>query len=311
LQARVPWGIKDDPEVQALRKKLLHARDKRPRPFKDDKVVVSWNGMMLASMAQAYQVLGDPKYLVAAQQAARFLQKELVKDGKLARRYREGEAKHAASLDDYAFLIQGLITLYESDFNEEWLAWAIRLQEKQDQLFWDAEEGGYYLAEADNLLPFRKKEFTDGARPNSNAVSALNLLKLYNFTFTKNYMEKAEKIFTLVADRVAQIPHAHGQMLVALDFYLDRSKEIAVVGPSQSKEKDAIIKALRSTFIPNKVLAFNETGTPTALPVLQDKYSGEGKTTVYVCENNICKYPTGNLEKIQELVGAHQPFDLQ
>ena len=311
LQNDVPWDIKADTTTQSIHKKLLLVREKRIHPFKDDKILTAWNGLMLGSMAKAYQVLGDLKYLSAAQNSARFIKNKLYHDGKLARRFRAGDVKGPATLDDYAYLIQGLTTLYEADFDENWLTWAIKLQSKQDELFWDADAGAYFFAEEKgNFLPIRKKSFDDSARPNSNAISALNLLNLYNFTFNKNYFKKARKIFEAVGEQMIKFPLGYTQSLIALDFYLDRAKEIAVVGPVKSPEKDAIMKMLQTRFLPSKSLAYSTPGAVSTLPVMENKVTAEGKTTVYVCENNICKYPTGDIAKIRELVDDNKTYKL-
>ena len=266
---------------------------------------------MLGSLAKAHQVLGDPKYLKAAQNAARFIKNHLTINDKLLRRFRQGEAKHPGGLDDYAYLIQGLITLYEADFDEQWIRWARRLQKKQDELFWDSESGGYFLSEKNaNFLPVRKKEFADSARPNSNAVAVLNLLRLHNLTFAKEYRQKAKKVLRLTGDRMDRFPMGFAQMLIALDFYLDRSKEIAVVGPEDSPKKNALIKLLHTRFVPNKVLAYSPPKGNSSLGILQNKYSEKGRSVVYVCENNICKYPTGDLKKVQELVEERKQYSL-
>ena len=311
LKNNIPWKIKSDPAVKTIHDKLFAAREKREHPFKDDKVITAWNGLMLGSMAQAYQVLGDSRYLKAAQHAARFIESHLYKHHKLLRRFRQGEARHPGGLDDYAYLIQGLLTLYEADFNEHWIEWARRLQQKQDELFWDSETGGYYLSEKNaNFLPVRKKEFGDGARPNSNAIAVLNLLRLYNLTFAKEYQQKARKVLTVIGDRMNKFPMGFAQMVIALDFYLDRSKEIAVVGPKDSAEKNAILKMLHTRFVPNKVLAYSTPKGNSRLGILQDKYSEKGQTVVYVCQNNICKYPTGDLKKVKELVEERKRYSL-
>ena len=297
--------------MKSSHQKLLAFRVKRVHPFKDDKILTAWNGLMLGSMAKAYQVLGDPKYLIAAQKAARFIKKRLYQNEKLARRFRAGDVKRSATHDDYAYLIQGLIFLYEADFDEGWIHWARRLQKKQDELFWDAKTLGYFFSEeGGNFLPVRKKGFNDSARPNSNAVAALNLLKLYNFTFEKEYLDKAIKILVASGVPMVQSPQAFAQMLIALDFYLDRSKEIAVVGSVKSIKQDGILKMLQSQFIPNKTLAYSQPNATTTLPILEGKVTAEGKTTVYVCENNICKYPTGDLAKIKELVFDNKQYVL-
>ena len=209
------------------------------------------------------------------------------------------------------FVVQGLIALYEADFDEGWIHWARELQKKQDDLLWDVSTGGYFFSEKKgNFLPVRNKGFTDSARPNSNAVATLNLLKLYNFTFEKEYLDKAKKILAISGDLMIQSPNAFTQMLIALDFYLDRSKEIAVVGPENSLETNSILKTLRVRFIPNKTLAYSKPNAKTALPILEGKITAEGETTVYVCENNICKFPTGDLAKIKELVFDNEKYVL-
>jgi uncharacterized protein YyaL (SSP411 family) len=312
MESGKAWQSKSDVKMQALHTKLLAHREKRERPFKDDKIVTSWNGLMIASMAKAGQVLGEKKYLESAQKAARFLRSKLDVKGQLYRRYRLGEARHPASLDDYAYLIHGLINLYQADFDEGWIQWAQLLQARQDELFWDKEDNGYYFsASKANHLPMRRKEFSDNARPNSNAVSVLNLLQLYNLTFDAGYQEKAKTIFKLIAGRMARNPYAYGQMLVALDFFLDRSKEIAVVGPEHSKDREAILKMLRTGFIPNKVVAWSTTEKKSTLPLLKDKYSEGDQTMVYVCENNVCKFPTGDIDKIREIVQESKTYTIE
>lgn len=312
LREGFAWSVKSDATLPLIYKKLFAAREKRERPFKDDKIITAWNGLMLNSMAAAYQVLGNKKYLIAAQNAARFIKKNLYQNDKLLRRFRKREAKHPGGLEDYAYLIQGLITLYEADFDERWILWAEKLQKKQDDLFWDRKrEGGYFFSEENlNFLPVRKKEFSDGARPNGNAVAALNLLRLYNLTFEEKYILKAQKILSAAGNRMARFPTRFSQMLIALDFYLDRSKEIAVIGPKDSLKKEAVIKTLRDRFIPNKVLAYSPPKTISRLTILKDKYADQGKTVVYVCEKNICKYPTEDVKKALELVENRKRYSL-
>jgi uncharacterized protein len=305
------WNKNEDLEVKNLKKKLLAIRNKRERPFKDDKVLTAWNGLMISAMAKASQVLQNLNYLTAAQKSAGFLKAHLYENEKLARRFRASEAKFTASLDDYAYLIQGLIDLYEADFDEQWLNWASRLQKKQDELFWDKDAGGYFFsAEKGSLLPGRNKRFEDNARPNSNAVSALNLLKLYNFTLHKPYRDKAKTIFSLSGDMMTRIHNAFAQMFIALDFFLDRSKEVVVVGPKLSRDKDEILEMLRGEFLPNKTLGYISPDEESSFSVFENKTTAEGRTIVYVCENNICKYPTENLAKVRELVKDNKRYFL-
>jgi len=309
LKETVAWKVK--PELASVHSKLLQYRNRRVHPFKDDKTITAWNGLMLASMAKAYQVLGDEKYLNAARDAGEFLRKHLYRDGKLLRRYRQGSAEHPGILDDYAYLIQGLLTLYEAGFDEKWFRWARDLQAKQDELLWDGDGWGYFFSEANsNFLPIRKKEFHDSARPAGNGVAVLNLLRLYNFTFEAEYKIKAEKILKGIGERLLRFPGSYSQMLVALDFYLDRAKQIAVVGDAASSDNKTILRAMQSRFLPNKILAFKSSASAAALPILKDKVTAEGKTTVYVCEENICKYPTGDLDKALALADDPKRYKL-
>lgn len=312
LNKGVSWEKSFSLEVKNLSKKLLHLREKRVRPFKDDKVLTAWNGLMISAMAKAAQVFQDEVYLRAAQKSAQFIKANLYKNGKLARRFRDSEAKFTTSLDDYAYLIQGLVDLYETDFNEQWLDWANVLQKKQDELFWDKENGGYYFSEKQgSLLPGRNKNFEDNARPNSNAVSALNLLKLYNFTLHKPYRDKAKTIFTLAGEMMSRSHNAFAQMFIALDFYLDKSKEVVVVGPKQSKEKDAIIEMLRAEFLPNKTIGYIPPDFKSSFPVFENKTTADGRTIVYICENNVCKFPTEDLIKARQLVRENKRYLLK
>ena len=224
LQKEFFWEIKKDPLIQAAHQKLFQVRKKRIHPYKDDKILTDWNGLMIASFAKGYQVLRDEKYVKAAQKAASFIEKHLYKNEKLLKRYREGEAHFEGTLDDYSYLIFGLLTLYESDFNMGWFEWAKALQNMQDRLFWDETEGGYFFTVADNPhLIRRSKEYHDEARPNSNAVAVCNLLKLHDMTFEKNYKDKAQKILSITADFSKKHPGAFSQLLIALDYVLDSS----------------------------------------------------------------------------------------
>jgi uncharacterized protein YyaL (SSP411 family) len=312
LSKGVSWEKTFRLQVKNLSKKLLQLREKRERPFKDDKVLTAWNGLMISAMAKGAQVFEDEKYLRAAQKSAQFIKVNLFENGKLARRFRDSEAKFTASFDDYAYLIQGLVDLYETGFDEQWLEWANVLQKKQDELFWDNEKGGYYFSEKQgSLLPGRNKYFEDNARPNSNAVSALNLLKLYNFTLHKPYRDKAKTIFTLAGEMMSLSHNAFSQMFIALDFYLDKSKEVVVVGPKQSEKKDAVIKMLHTEFLPNKTVGYIQPDSKSSFPVFENKVTAEGRTIIYVCENNVCKFPTEDLTKARQLVKENKRFVLR
>ncbi len=190
----LPAGTEEpSSELLNAQEKLLAARSKRPGPHKDNKIITAWNGLMISALSKGYQVLANQTYLIAAQKAAGFIQEAMQQDGRLLRRFCDGEAKFLGCLDDYAYLIQALLDLYESDFNLSWLNWAQSLQTLLDQFFWSSENKGYFYSEAEDARVLsRKIDWFDGATPSGNGVSALNLLRLYHFTFEPAYKTRAE-----------------------------------------------------------------------------------------------------------------------
>ena len=311
LQASYGWEVKSRPLLRSAHEKLLAVRQQRVPPLKDDKVLTAWNGLMIASMSKAYQVLGEERYLRAAQRAARFIKSRLVKNGSLVRRYRDGQAAYDAYLDDYAYLISGLLSLYEADFDRSWIAWARALQAKQDEILWDGGIGAYYFSKAnDPYLIRRSVDFSDGARPNSNAVSALNLLKLHDLTFHTPYKERAATLLLANGKQLTRYPHAFAQTLIALDYYLDRSKEIAVIGPADDTRTKALVAWLWGSFLPNKTLGVGLPEEGDTIALLERKPMIDKQTTVYVCENNICRLPTGDLEEVKRLVSNVKKYSL-
>ncbi len=296
------------PELTSARRKLFQRRAKRTPPHLDDKILTGWNGLMIASMAKGYQVLGNERYLSAAQAAARFIRSNLLKDGKLLRRYREGEAKFAGYLEDYSYLIFGLLALYESDFDPQWLRWAEELSSRQDKEFWDEVHGGYYFSRSDDpSLLFRKKELADGAIPSANSVALLNLLRLNHFTFKAHYQNRALELLDAFSNDVSRWPASHASTLLGLDFLLSDAKEVVVVGDLASPIAASMKSRLYKSFLPNKVVAF---GAPTSLedessiPLFRGRRILGGKTTIYVCEKGRCKLPTNDVEKAMQLISG-------
>jgi uncharacterized protein len=295
-----------DVQVKDFRQSLLKAREKRSPPHKDDKILTSWNGLMIAAMAKGYQVLGEERFLTAAQNAAKFIREHLSQGDSLQRRYRDGEGKYAGTVEDYAFMIYGLLELYQSDFDLAWFRWIMGLQEKQDQVFWDEESGGYFFTEADDAyLIVRKKEINDGALPSANSIAALNLLKLNDLTFNEAFKKKAQDIFELASSTLNRYPSGLGQMMIAVDYYLDKSKEIAIIGRINDQVLLDAKQFIFETFLPNKVLlvASPETVSDKRQPLLlKDKIAHDGKTTIYVCEEGLCKRPVADLEEVKKNV---------
>jgi uncharacterized protein YyaL (SSP411 family) len=314
LQAEHDWDEKQHVPAAAALQKMKAARQQRPRPHRDDKILTSWNGLMISALSKGYQTLGSAEYLRAAQQAATFLRSHLFSDGRLFRRYREQEAKFSAYLDDYAFVIQSLLDLYESDFDEQWLRWAIELQQTLDKDYWDKAGGGYYFASADDpSLIARQKNFTDGAEPSGNAVAALNLLRLADFTLDRRYGERAQKIFSAASGMLRHYPQACATLASALDYSLDRAKEIVIIGDAGSEPAQELLRHLRGGFFPNKVVALGkgaELDDSSALAIFRGKKLLAGKTGLYVCEAGTCKLPTDSWHKALELVSEAGNYSL-
>ncbi len=305
--------IKNNPLLQSAQKKLLTLRQTRPSPHQDDKILTSWNGLMIAAMARGYQVLGDISYLDAAKKSAEFIHQHLMQNGKLLRRYRDGESRYFGTLDDYAFLIYGLIELYESTFDTQWINWAQELQTKQDEFFWD-DRGGYFFTDnSDKSLLLRKKEMEEGSLPSGNSIALLNLLHLEDLTFAPSYQKKVEKLLDFFSGSLNSYPSAFPQVLIALDYHLDRAKEIAVIQNPSQDDTDAIRQYLYKAFLPNKVVAIgNEIPleSPQGLSILKGKKVLNQKTTLYVCEKNLCKLPTSDLEKAKILMNDFEKYNL-
>ena len=295
------------------RAKLLARRDQRPRPRLDDKTITAWNGLMISAFARAAQVLDDPAYLADAQRAAAFLRANLYDDntGRLLRSFREGPGSSSGYADDYACLIQGLIDLYEADFDTAHLAWAQSLQKTQDGLFWDEKAGGYFDAAAgqDPHVFLRNKNGEDNAEPSANSVSALNLVRLGQMLENDGAMERSRKTVEAFAALLKQAPLAAPEMLVALDFQLGPTRQIVVAGQPRAADVQAMLRIVRKPFLPRALVILADGGAGQAfftkqVELLDGMHALEGgKATVYVCQNFACQLPTTDPEKVTELLG--------
>ena len=288
--------------LAAARKKLFEARGSRPRPHLDDKILAGWNGLMISAMARGSQVLGETRYLEAARRAGSMILEKLhdPSSGKLQRRYRDGEAAFEAAAEDYAFLIQGLLDLYEASFEIHWLQSAMSLQEKQLHLFWDPKEGGFFSGTGrDPSILLRMKEDYDGAEPSANSASVLNLLRLAQMTDNEEWRREAEKGIAVFSARLEAFPQAMPQMLAALDLYLSKPKQIILAGTPGAADTRALLEVVHGRFIPNKILlladgAEGQKELSQLLPVISTMTPLKGKATAYVCENYTCQLPTSD-----------------
>ena len=292
------------------REKLLKARERRPRPGLDDKVLTAWNGLMISSLARGYQVLQEEKYLRAAERAATLITEKLYdpKTGRLKRRYREGEAAIDGLVDDYAFFIQGLLDLYETSLDGRWLILAMELTETQNRLFWDSDNGGFYsTAGEDPSILIRMKEDYDGAEPSPNSIAVLNLLRLSQMTGNKTWREMAQRSIQAFERRLLATPHAMPQMMAAVNFYLDKPKQILIAGQRNSPDTKAILREVHKRFIPNKILVLADGGPAhqrlnASLEILDSLRQVDGKATAYICEDYVCKLPTNDVAVVARLL---------
>jgi uncharacterized protein YyaL (SSP411 family) len=296
-------------KLEGARVKLLSARTKRVHPYKDDKILTDWNGLMIAALAKGAQVFAESNYEVAARRAADFILTHMVDaNGRLYHRYRDGDPAVAGFLDDYAFLSWGLIELYEATFEPRYLKRALDLNATMLTHFWDGKTGGFYFTadDADTILT-RKKEIYDGAVPSGNAVAMLNLLRLSRLAAHPALEEKAAHISRTFSNAVSQSPGAFPQLMIALDFALGPSYEVVIVGDPDAEDTKAMVNTLQTTFAPNKVVLFRPADQATAdiinlAEFTKDLSSLDGKATAYVCRNFHCELPSTETHQMLALL---------
>jgi len=289
---------------------LLEARSQRVRPHLDDKVLTSWNGLMISALAMAGAVLEDARYADAARRAAGFLIERLYNatTGVLLRRYRQGEAAIPGFLDDYGMLVQGLLDLYEAQFDRRHLELAVRLTEKQRELFEDAEQGAFFSSAAgDASLVLRVKDDYDGAEPSGNSVAAMNLLRLSRMTNHAGFRESADKIFALFASRLNHIPMAVPQMLAACEWVMGQPREIILVGERDAADTQSLLRALRSRFVPSRVVLLVDSPETQKLlaagiPAIASMTKLEGQAAAYVCRDYTCQLPVSAADRFAQLI---------
>ncbi|MBM4067434.1 MAG: thioredoxin domain-containing protein [Planctomycetes bacterium] len=281
--------------LQRCRAKLLETRHRRIWPARDEKILTSWNALMIAAFAQGYQVLERPEYLSAAQRAAGFLLSRMRRpDGRLWRTCTAGlEPRFNAYLEDYAFLIDALVTLYEADFDAVWIEMAAGLADVMIDQFWDDADGGFfYTAREHEKLITRAKDPHDGSIPSGNSMAVTALLRLAKLTGRRDLHDRAEKTLQLFAGVLSQ-SHAAAQMLIALDLYLGPVQEIAVVGNAPDEVAEAL-RLLRQRFAPRRVLAYKPAATLSSvektIPLLAGKQA-LGDVTTYICRDFTCQAP--------------------
>jgi uncharacterized protein YyaL (SSP411 family) len=289
---------------------LMSIRAKRPRPHLDDKIIAAWNGLMISAYARGAQALDEPRYLKSATQAASFVRAHLWDDSRktLFRSYRDGRGEVEGFADDYAFVVQGLLDLYEASFEVEWLKFATQLQETQDRLFFDEKNGGYFTTSGkDASVLLRMKDDNDSAEPAASSIAALNLLRLAQIRDERQMEDRAKKTIAAFGPTLSHFASAMPQMLVAVDFSSSKPRQIVIAGKKDAPETKALLKEVHRHFLPKTI------------PLLADgaegqKYLGEkfeairamsmvdGRPAAYVCENFTCKAPVTDPKQLTELL---------
>ncbi len=300
-----------DSRLERIREELFKIRDKRIHPYKDDKVLTDWNGLMIAALAKGAQVLREEKYLKAAEKALNFIISKMKdSNNRLLHRYRGGKAEILAYIDDYAFLTWGLIELYESTFETYYLKTALELNEELIEHFWDNDIAGFFFTPDDGeKLISRQKEIYDGAIPSGNSVSMLNLLRLSRITGNTELEEKAEYIGRVFAEKIKSAPIAYTQLLNAVDFGIGPSFSLVIAGDTNAEDTNSMLNVVHEYYLPNKVLIFRPMEN---YPPKIDEFSNfiewfdkfEEKATAYICINKTCKPPTNSTSKMIEYLNS-------
>jgi uncharacterized protein YyaL (SSP411 family) len=305
--------------LEQSRQKLYDVRSLRPPPLRDDKILVAWNGLMISAFARAGFAFDDIDFINSAAASASFILERMFREGRLDRVYQDGQSAGPAFLEDYAFLIKGLLDLYEAQPDPRWLESAIELQAVLDRLYRDDDGGGYFktATDAEKLLA-REKTGRDGAIPSGNSIAALNLLRLHEFTGKADYSESVNMLFSSYSDELSQGTLSLSEMYIALDFQLDTPKEVIVVSaahPTAADRKalDAMLAPLRSAFLPNRIVSVVREGEELTAhaklsPMLRDKRAIGGKVTAFVCENRVCQYPTSSPSEFAKQIDKVNPY---
>jgi uncharacterized protein YyaL (SSP411 family) len=302
---------RDLKEVESLvsdaKAKLFQEREKRPKPFRDEKILTSWNGLMLSGFAEAIKISPHPSYLEAVNRTVDFIFSKMFRDGHLLHTYKSGTAKILGYLDDYAFLAAGLLDLFEATVNRAHLDRALELAEIMLHEFWDEAGGGFfYTGRSHERLIAQSKPIFDGSVPSGNAVATQVLLRLYHYTGKEDYLKRAERILRAYYNAMENQPFGFAHMLAALDFYLQKPKEVVLVGDKKEPKTLELLTKIHSLYVPNMTLqlASPDDSLEKVSPLLAGKKQFEGKTTVYVCHNFTCSRPVVEWDELKPLLDA-------
>jgi uncharacterized protein YyaL (SSP411 family) len=311
-KAAAEVGIPQDrveTKMAAIRSKLFQVREKRSRPFKDTKILADWNGLAIGAFARATRITDDPKFLKAAERAARFiLEKMRGPEGRLFHSSMEGEARIPAFLEDYAFLIRGVVELYQAEFDPYYLEGALELTEIVMAEFTDQKDGGFYSVSSGTELPVRPKEVYDGAVPSGNSVMLVNLLRLARMTGRRNLEGAGARMTAAFAEQVGARPSAHAEFLCGLDYAFGPAAEVVVVGRAAEDKTKALLEVAKKAFLPNAVILFKPAGKGSSrieeiAPLTKDMKEIDGGAAAYVCAGGRCLKPVTSVERLLQILG--------
>ncbi|MEW6637598.1 MAG: thioredoxin domain-containing protein [Actinomycetota bacterium] len=294
--------------IEGMRRRLFESRERRVRPGRDDKILASWNGLMLRSLAFASRVLDRADYREAAERNAAFLLEKMRSGGRLRRSYKDGRARVGGYLEDYAAVADGLLALYEATFETRWLEAASELCEAMNELFWDGDRGLFYDTPSDHeRLVTRPRDVYDSAAPSGNSLATDVLLRLALLLDRDDWRARAEAVLEDLSGGMEKLPGGFGRLLCALDFHLSRPKEVAIVGEPGAPDTEALVRTVYGLYLPNKVVAGRAPDDEEAtglIPLLADRPPLDGRATAYVCEGYACQAPTTDPEELaRQLAG--------
>jgi len=291
--------------LAAARAELLAARSRRLPPALDDKVLTEWNGLMIASLARGGAVLDEPGFITAATRAADFLLAELGRGGRLRRAWCRGRCTDVAFVTDYAALTEGLLELFEVTGRRRWLDRASELTRTALELFWDSEQGGFFLTAWDHEpLIARSKDLRDSAVPSGNSLMLMNLLRLAALLGEPEFRRRADEMLHGLAGEIAAAPLASERFLAGVEFAMEPPVEIALVGEPESAELRALRRAAYSPYLPNRVIALGRADAPDAVPLLRGRPLVGGRPTAYVCIGGTCRAPTNSPDELTQALTA-------
>ncbi|OUZ06948.1 thioredoxin domain-containing protein [Bacillus pumilus] len=287
-------------KLQEARHILQSVRQQRPAPLVDDKVLTSWNALMISVLAKTGRVFDAEEAIRMAKQAISFLETHLVQHDRLMVRYREGDVKHLGFIEDYAHMLKAYMSLYEATFELAWLEKATAIAENMFELFWDKEKGGFFFSGSDaEALIVREKEVYDGAMPSGNSTALKHLLILSRLTGRQDWLDILEQMFQAFYIDVSSYPSGHTAFLQGLLAQYATKREIIILGKNGDPQKEQLLQALQKRFMPFDIILTAETGQELAkiAPFTKDYKTIDGKTTVYICENYSCRQPITDIDE--------------